>query len=1228
MKKNKKLVVLLCIFVITLVTSISFAYFITQIYGNEDAKVAYVNSGTMSLEYDGTFITSLENALPGTTKTVNFSVTNTGTLPAAYAITMIDVLNNFEDKEDLVYTIESTNNGGTLNETTMPDKNEKIISPVVINPGTTQDYTLTVYFKETGDNQDDNQGKIFSGKIQIRDINNISIIEGNVTNYSEGDFVEIHSDIMSSQIEAGTYILLGIEEGNHTIYIKDKNGNIKGQKDISLVNGNENYISDDGSRIVFTKNNLIAKIDIDILDDGISLIGKEVVDNPLTLSENTILYTNISSDSPSTKSTPYYNHKSVNKIATYSTSIYSTIAGNKVIGSDYTFDRETGIYTLSSITNNQSYNKEALNKYTCNSNSSSCTTMYKIEEVNELTDEEIFYEQIESYTDENYTISNPVTVGTSYSFNKKTGKFTLENYERNVSISDDYLNYYICEENAISCDYISKIKRLDGNVIMDEDYYFSEAYYREIIEHDYTINSTSNENKVIGSDFTFDNITGKYSLIDTISNVSYNEDYKNYYTCNSSNTSCTTMYKIKEVDDTTLTKVDRYTRTNTSYNYITKATVYNNENDGMTNESGLFQTEDEKGISYYYRGISSNNYVYFAGILWRITRINGDGTVRLITQDTMDTSKFNNLSNDLKYAGYKYIDENGLEQDSALKESVDNWYNSLLLKYDDVIVNGDYCNDISSREENSITYFGAYDRLVNGQSTLKCENGLYELKVGLLSADEVALAGYTQYQQQPYVNNYNYLYNSSVWSTMSPSRFQKNIMYYYTVYPSYLNQLAVTNSYKFRPVINLGNDILVISGDGTVNNPYTIDSSRYNTTLVSEIMKNNVITTVPTAKDFYDGEPQILTFKDSVSSSSSYISNIEGKTDYSVATDYTFDKENGEYTLIDSIDNVELTNEYIGYYFMVSTNKRHLSKLTSMSSTKYYFESHSPKEETRTNNSGLYQTNDDDGISYYYRGDIKNNYVKFADKIWRITRINGDGSIRLLLNSSISNAAFSPSGYDERYAGYTYDNEHICTKENPCKSDYDSSTNSFILDGMTEEGSKDIKKILENWYIENLRDYDNKIVLSNFCNDTTGTISHYKGRSRLSYDNGKPSLLCPDTDKTYGGLYKLKIGLLSGDEIMMAGVGNSNYYRTVKRLLNGSYLYGTNMWSMTPAGSSFTGSSSYLDIYRTSSNGINISLSDASGASSAIEVRPVINLKPEITIVGGNGTSNYPFVVE
>ena len=73
------------------------------------------------------------------------------------------------------------------------------------------------------------------------------------------------------------------------------------------------------------------------------------------------------------------------------------------------------------------------------------------------------------------------------------------------------------------------------------------------------------------------------------------------------------------------------------------------------------------------------------------------------------------------------------------------------------------------------------------------------------------------------------------------------------------------------------------------------------------------------------------------------------------------------------------------------------------------------------------------GTSYYYRGNVTNNYVKFADKYWRIVRINGDGTVRVIYDGTsahangessedrqIGESAFNNNYMDNAYVGYMY----------------------------------------------------------------------------------------------------------------------------------------------------------------------------------------------------------------
>ncbi len=296
------------------------------------------------------------------------------------------------------------------------------------------------------------------------------------------------------------------------------------------------------------------------------------------------------------------------------------------------------------------------------------------------------------------------------------------------------------------------------------------------------------------------------------------------------------------------------------------------------------------------------------------------------------------------------------------------------------------------------------------------------------------------------------------------------------------------------------------------------------------------------------------------------------------------------------------------------------------------------------------------GTSYYFRGKVDNNYVKFGtgttkgntnkvDLIWRIVRINGDGSIRLVLDSDIGMSAFNTNYNERKSVGYTYDNDQPCTNTSPCKS-VEIATNVEEKMGTTDHGGTNstIKTKLEKWYYDNLRSYDQYITYGTYCNDTSyGStdsydISYYGAYERLykSSSTVTPQLTCPDptadnseTDSvtsvgntkyhTYGGVYKLKIGLLSADEIVLAGFQSI----TTNGVTTSNYLYytgGSSFWSMSPSYSHAINAGVF---YATL---INRYLSYYS-ISNTDDVRPVINLSTSGLKATGEGTKDKPFVI-
>ena len=308
----------------------------------------------------------------------------------------------------------------------------------------------------------------------------------------------------------------------------------------------------------------------------------------------------------------------------------------------------------------------------------------------------------------------------------------------------------------------------------------------------------------------------------------------------------------------------------------------------------------------------------------------------------------------------------------------------------------------------------------------------------------------------------------------------------------------------------------------------------------------------------------------------------------------------------------------------------------------------------------LASTEDDYGTSYYFRGAVKNNYVQFANKCWRIVRVNGDGSIKLVLHndntssssspcSSLNNSttaafakysrttctsAFNSSSKDNAYIGFMYG----ATGASDYASTHANTNKSTILTN------------LETWYTNNLASYESKLADTIWCNDKStftkytsgstygtglgygtnttgyGALNRIYGGSVASY--ASPSLICPNdnnggklskftvSDTTNGnGNLTYKIGLLTADEIAFSGSIYGNYN-------NSSYLQenvGDNYW-WTISPYFFSGSGAGVWVVGSGYLGY-LYVGNTDG------LRPAISLVSSTTISGGSGTSEDPYVV-
>ena len=260
----------------------------------------------------------------------------------------------------------------------------------------------------------------------------------------------------------------------------------------------------------------------------------------------------------------------------------------------------------------------------------------------------------------------------------------------------------------------------------------------------------------------------------------------------------------------------------------------------------LFVAPDDYGNSYYYAGAVKDNWVKFGGYYWRIIRINGDGTLRLIyngtTTDTtgettkIGTSAFNtNYQNNI-YAGFMYTNGeiHGQSTNSTIKNVLDSWYSNNLNSYASKIATGEgasFCNDRQPSTSNSSlngnggtgvinTYYAVYIRLyTNRAPTFRCADtgDRFATSAGLITADEVAYAGGVLA-----TNNLKYYLTSGYdYWTISVAMYNDGIGMVRINGDGWITDNYAPSNYGVRPVINLRKDIQ-FTGLGTADNPYVV----------------------------------------------------------------------------------------------------------------------------------------------------------------------------------------------------------------------------------------------------------------------------------------------------------------------------------------------------------------------------------------------------------------------
>ena len=283
---------------------------------------------------------------------------------------------------------------------------------------------------------------------------------------------------------------------------------------------------------------------------------------------------------------------------------------------------------------------------------------------------------------------------------------------------------------------------------------------------------------------------------------------------------------------------------------------------------------------------------------------------------------------------------------------------------------------------------------------------------------------------------------------------------------------------------------------------------------------------------------------------------------------------------------------------------------------------------TYTTTGTIYYADTSKGRTYYFVGNPNDNWVSFGGFYWRIIRINEDGTIRMIYQGTSANttgtgtqlqySAFNNSDNNNMYVGFMYQSNQV--------------------HGLTS--SSTIKGVLDTWYQNNLAtNYGDKIDgNAGFCGDRepstssstsygsggTGTTTTYYGAYIRLIANNAPTFECENESDLYttggssqgNGALTNPIGLITADEVAYAGGVNDS--------INHSYYLYTNSVYLTMSPSYFDAANGWAGVFVVSNQGFFGYYNDVHNMRG---VRPVINLKANVTISAGNGSSSSPYIV-
>ena len=300
---------------------------------------------------------------------------------------------------------------------------------------------------------------------------------------------------------------------------------------------------------------------------------------------------------------------------------------------------------------------------------------------------------------------------------------------------------------------------------------------------------------------------------------------------------------------------------------------------------------------------------------------------------------------------------------------------------------------------------------------------------------------------------------------------------------------------------------------------------------------------------------------------------------------------------------------------------------------------------------------DDYGTSYYYRGNVIDNYVNFAGMCWRAVRIAGDGSIKLILEDQDSTCATSDGNWDiptttggttkKGNFGYTEHAAKTLTASDGTKNSTAKTLMNYLNGGTDKD--KSMATAFKNFQTGPLANYLDKLKAGDWClndkayatetDNTTaltsqemldkqvkGTIFYYDSDVRLDGKTKKePTLKCNGTNMNkFADNTDMYVGTLTADEIVYAGgkvsTNNPDYYliNDYQKYQKSNSLY---FWSLSPH-HFYSDNGDYA--FFVNDHGL---LSDSLVSGNYDSFRPAVSLKSSVQITGGNGTKANAYTI-